>query len=175
MKQKALPLYKHTHTPLLPSSVRDTNEANTSSIPTGNSFVPGAGTSGLPVFQAPRPAQFSRACPPFHSFPYPLTHLTRLTCPLAHAQGGLVSGQKQGAVGTRTLRHGHEPTSLLTHTHAHTHPGYAHILAQVDTHAHTHLWQREKHSQLDLGTHLSCRGQSVRSLSWMDLSFLAWN
>lgn len=119
MKQKPLPLYKHTQpTALL---IRALIKQPPSPFPghTGNSFVAGADTSGLPVYQTPRPAQFSRAHSLSHSSHHPLTHLTCFTCPPACAPGEHISAQKQRAVGTSP--HTWAPAHNLAHTHSQAH------------------------------------------------------
>lgn len=85
----------------------------------------------LPVFQAPEPAQFPAAA--LLSM-LPMSFLPTFTVALALWQAlreGLAFVQKQGAVGTRTVMHGHHPTSLLTRAHTHT-PG---LWPFTDTHA----------------------------------------
>lgn len=126
------PVQTHIHTLYCPPELGTLREQTPSRFPgpAGNSFVAGAGTSDLPVFQAPEPAQFPAAAL-LSMLPMSLPTFT-IALALWHAlREGLAFVQKQGAVGTRTVMHGHHPTSLLTRARTHTHLGYGHSLTHM--------------------------------------------
>lgn len=135
-----LPLYKHTQpTALL---IWALIKQPPSQFPghTGNSFVAGADTSGLPVYQTPRPAQFSRAHSLSHSSHHLLTHLTCFTCPPACAPGEHISAQKQRAVGTSPHTWASAHNLAHTRSQAHTLP-WLFTLTPMSLHTHTGMYR----------------------------------
>jgi len=148
MKQKPLPLYKHSQPTTLLIGVLIKQTPSQFPGHTRNTFVAGAGTSGLPVYQDPRPAQFSGAQPLFRLSHHPLIYIACPTFSLVCAQGGYICAQKQRAVGSspHTWAPAHILVHICIHTPRHTHsPGYphshlchyTHILELVD-HMYTH-------------------------------------
>lgn len=146
MKQKPPPLYKHTQptTLLIGMLIKQTP----SQFPghTWSTFVAGAGTFGLPVYQDPTACSILWGPTSFPLVPSP----SHLHC-LSHLLSGMCSGRVYlcSEAESSRIKSSHMGPILAhtcIHTQRHTHsPGYPHshlchyihILALVD-HMHTH-------------------------------------